>query len=58
MPVYGLVRDRHGKPKFADINHIPKPMWDLLTLDEQREIQEMRKHGNDDTRNGHQKRAG
>ena len=35
---YGLVRDENGKPVFDDINHIPDPIWNMLTEKEQEEI--------------------
>ena len=34
-----LVRDKNGKPKFDDINNIPQTLWDMLTEDEQQEIE-------------------
>ncbi len=36
---YALVRDKEGRPKFNDINNIPKVFWDLLTEKEKEEIQ-------------------
>lgn len=40
--VYGLVRDSQGRPKFDDINNIPAQIWDMLTEDEQAEIEQQR----------------
>lgn len=42
IKAYGLVRDKDGKPKFADIYNIPKPIWDMLTPDEQKAINNVR----------------
>lgn len=39
---YGLVRDENGKPIFDDINHIPDPIWNMLTVKEQEEINSVR----------------
>ena len=38
IKAYGLVRDKDGTPRFANIYNIPKPIWDMLTLDEQKAI--------------------
>ena len=35
---YGLVRDCEGKPVIQDIDHIPMPIWNMLTQTEQAEI--------------------
>jgi len=36
---FGLVRDKNGKPKVnKDISKIPKPIWDMLTPEEQEEL--------------------
>lgn len=40
--VYGLVRDAQGRPKFDDIFNIPAPIWDMLTEDEQADIEQQR----------------
>ncbi len=34
----GIVRDRHGRPKFDSIKGIPAAMWNMLTVKEQKEI--------------------
>ena len=34
-----LVRDASGKPKFNDINNIPKVFWDMLTEKEKEEVE-------------------
>lgn len=39
LKLFGLVRDKHGKPKFDDLNNILKPIWDMLTREEQQEIE-------------------
>jgi len=36
--LFGLVRDKDGKPKIDDLDNIPKPIWDMLTREEQEEI--------------------
>lgn len=36
---FGLVRDRHGNPKFNDIFDIPDPIWNMLTSAEKRKIE-------------------
>ena len=28
---FGLVRDKHGRPKIKDINNIHPKIWDMLT---------------------------
>lgn len=38
-PIYGLVRDKDGKPKFDDIKGIPAQLWGQLTDEERQEIQ-------------------
>lgn len=42
MTAFGLVRDANGKPKIDDIFNIPEPIWNLLTEDEQQEIENVR----------------
>ena len=46
---YGLVRDKNGRPKFDDTTNIPQQLWDMLTEDEQQEIQDGRNTRNSDT---------
>jgi len=37
---FGLIRDKNGKPKVnKDINKIPQQVWDMLTPEEQEEIE-------------------
>ena len=36
MKGYALIRDKNGRPKIDDINHIPKEIWEILT-DEDKE---------------------
>lgn len=36
--LYGLVRDKNGKPRIDDINNIPEQIWNMLTKEEQEEI--------------------
>lgn len=39
VELFGLVRDKNGKPKFDNSNeHIPEPIWDMLTDTEKQEI--------------------
>lgn len=38
VQAWALVRDKNGKPSFADINNIPDVFWNLLTEDEKEEI--------------------
>lgn len=35
---YALVRDKHGKPKIDDPMNLPKPIFDMLTEEEKKEI--------------------
>ena len=46
---YALVRDKDGRPKFDDLNNIPQQIWDMLTEDEQQEIQNGRNTRNSNT---------
>ena len=39
LRVFGLVRDKNGKPKFDDIFNIPEDIWNMLTPEEQEEIE-------------------
>lgn len=38
IEMFALIRDANGKPKIDDPTNIPKPIWDLLTTEEQEEI--------------------
>ena len=38
VTLYGLVRDKHGVPRFDNIKGIPFPLWDMLSKEEQEEI--------------------
>jgi len=38
LKMFGLIRDKDGKPKIDDINDIPDPIWNMLTDKEQQEI--------------------
>lgn len=38
IKLYGLVRDKNGKPKIDDINNIHPKIWEMLTDIEQEEI--------------------
>lgn len=42
VTAFCLVRDRHGKPRFDDINNIPEPIWQMLTPEEQKDIENER----------------
>ncbi len=37
--IYGLVRDKNGKPKFDNIRDIPAQLWNQLTHEERKDIQ-------------------
>lgn len=42
---FGLVRDKDGKPKVnKDISKIPQQIWDMLTPEEQEELQNGQKY--------------
>ena len=38
VQMFGLVRDKNGKPKFDDIYNIPQTIWDMLTPEEKQKI--------------------
>lgn len=38
VKLFGLVRDKEGKPKFDDINNINPVIWSMLSFDEQAEV--------------------
>ena len=42
IKAYGLVRGKDGSPVFDDIYNIPKPIWDMLTPQEQEQINNVR----------------
>lgn len=42
IKVFALVRDKHGKPKFKDVNDIPDNYWGMLTKTEKEEINNVR----------------
>jgi len=39
VQLFGLVRDKDGKPKIDDIHNIPEPIWNMLSKSEQQEIE-------------------
>lgn len=41
-----LVRDSQGRPKFDDIFNIPQPLWDSLTPEDKRYIENERNASN------------
>ena len=36
---FGIVRDKYGKPRIDDPDNLPKEIWDMLTPEEQQEIE-------------------